>query len=138
MPVNIGDSRLYIMTELETRQITHDHSFVQYLLDYGKITPEEARIYPRKNVITQAVGINPNTEADFFCVRLNDWGSGYLLLCSDGLSNYVDSAAMTKVLYSAPKCEDGSTDLEFAADKLISLANAAGGADNITAVVAQF
>ena len=136
--VNIGDSRLYIMTELETRQITHDHSFVQYLLDYGKITPEEARIYPRKNVITQAVGINPNTEADFFCVRLNDWGSGYLLLCSDGLSNYVDSAAMTKVLYSAPKCEDGSTDLEFAADKLIYLTYAAGGADNITAVVAQF
>ena len=61
-----------------------------------------------------------------------------MLLCSDGLSNYVDAQAMTKVLYGAPKCEDGSTDLGAAADKLISLANAAGGADNITAVVAQF
>lgn len=136
--VNIGDSRLYILTEAESRQITHDHSFVQYLLDYGKITPEEAKTYPRKNVITQAVGINRSAEADFFCVRLSDWGSGYLLLCSDGLSNYVDAQAMTKVLYGAPKCEDGSTDLGAAADKLISLANAAGGADNITAVVAQF
>ena len=136
--VNIGDSRLYIMTEAETRQITHDHSFVQYLLDYGKITPEEAKTYPRKNVITQAVGINPRTEADFFCVRLNYWGNGYLLHCTDGLSNYVTPEQMSKALYSAPKCEDGTTNLDLAADKLISLANAAGGADNITAVIAQF
>ena len=136
--VNIGDSRLYIITEFEVRQITHDHSFVQYLLDYGKITPEEARNYPRKNVITQAVGINPSAEADFFCVKLRDWGSGYLLLCSDGLSNFVDSKHMLEVLYSAPKGADGKTDLDAAASKLIELANAGGGTDNITAVLAQF
>lgn len=136
--VNIGDSRLYIITEFEVRQITHDHSFVQYLLDYGKITPEEARNYPRKNVITQAVGINPSAEADFFCVKLRDWGSGYLLLCSDGLSNFVDSKHMLEVLYSAPKGADGKTDLDAAASKLIELANAGGGTDNITVVLAQF
>lgn len=136
--VNIGDSRLYIVTKHEVRQITHDHSFVQYLLDYGKITAEEAKNYPRKNVITQAVGINENAEADFFCVHLKNWGNGFLLLCTDGLSNYVDSKHILDILYGSPQRDESKTDLQAAADKLIASANESGGTDNITAVLAQF
>lgn len=136
--VNIGDSRLYIVTRQEVRQITHDHSFVQYLLDYGKITPEEAKNYPRKNVITQAVGINETADADFFCVKLREWGNGFLLLCTDGLSNFVDSKHILDILYGSPQRDETKTDLQAAADRLIACANEGGGTDNITAVIAQF
>ena len=136
--VNIGDSRLYVITQNGVRQITHDHSFVQYLIDYGKITPEEAKNYPRKNVITQAVGINENAEADFFCVDLNKHGSGFILLCTDGLSNYVEPKDMMDILYGNPQRPEKETDLEEAAGKLIDIALSGGGADNVTAVLAQF
>lgn len=137
--VNIGDSRLYIITKGKVTQVTHDHSFVQYLLDYGKITPEEARNYPRKNVITQAVGINENAEADFFCVNLKNCGRGFILLCTDGLSNFVDSKTMLDVLYGeSPQVPESKVDLEKAVNKLIAYANSGGGTDNITAVLAQF
>ncbi|MBQ9510362.1 MAG: Stp1/IreP family PP2C-type Ser/Thr phosphatase [Clostridia bacterium] len=136
--VNIGDSRLYVITQNGVRQITHDHSFVQYLIDYGKITPEEAKNYPRKNVITQAVGINENAEADFFCVDLAKHGSGFILLCTDGLSNYVEPKNMMDILYGDPQKSEKDTDLEEAAGKLIDIALNGGGADNVTAVLAQF
>lgn len=136
--INIGDSRLYVITENEVKQITHDHSFVQYLVDYGKITPEEAKNYPRKNVITQAVGINATTDMDFFRVSLKISGHGFILLCSDGLSNYVEPKRILDILYSAPPRDGSKTDLSEAAEKLVTCANNSGGMDNITAVLARF
>ena len=133
--INVGDSRLYIVTKQETKLVTKDHSFVQYLLDNGKITAEEARSYPRKNVITRAVGIADKLDVDFFSAPLAPWGSGYLLLCSDGLSNYTDNQALTDILFA-----DGeeSDDLAKKVETLVSFANAKGGSDNVTAVLSRF
>lgn len=136
--VNIGDSRLYIIRRTGAEQITHDHSFVQYLVDFGKLSAEEAKNYPRKNVITQAVGINENPSADFFCVNLKNRGNGFILLCSDGLSNYVDENVMLDILYGSPQKTEDEINLTEATEQLIEYANTKGGADNITAVLAQF
>ena len=131
--INVGDSRFYIVTEDEAKLVTKDHSFVQYLIDNGKISAEEAKSYPRKNVITRAVGIADKLDVDFFSAPLAPWKSGYLLLCSDGLSNYADNKVLVDVL-----CAKKETELEKKVEKLISFANAKGGSDNITAVVCDF
>lgn len=138
--INIGDSRLYITTKHEALQITKDHSFVQYLIDNGKLTQEEAKYYPRKNVITRAVGINEKVQIDFFYVHLKNWDSGYLLLCTDGLSNYADSKTILNILFgTGPKPRPSpELDLSKKAEQLIAYANSCGGSDNITAVLAKF
>ena len=137
--INIGDSRLYLVTEDEVKLVTKDHSYVQYLIDNGKITPEEAKDYPRRNVITRAVGISAKLDVDFFSAPLEPWGSGYFLLCSDGLSGYMTSKVMLDILYSAlPRKTPPEAELEKRADMLIDYANSKGGADNITAVLAKF
>lgn len=131
--INVGDSRFYIVTEEEAKLVTKDHSFVQYLIDSGKLSEEEARSYPRKNVITRAVGIGDKLDVDFFSTPLAPWGNGYLLLCSDGLSNYTDQKVLIDTLFSKKE-----TSLEKKVEKLISFANAKGGSDNITVVVSDF
>ncbi len=137
--INVGDSRFYIVTEYEARQVSKDHSFVQYLIDNGKITPEEAKSYPRKNVITRAIGVSEKLDVDFFSAPLEPWESGYLLLCSDGLSNYTDGDVLVDILYSetnehlTPEAE-----LTHKAERLIAYANEKGGSDNISAVIAKF
>lgn len=137
--LNIGDSRLYVISKNGADQITHDHSFVQSLIDFGQISSEEAKTYPRKNVITQAVGITSEAAADFFCVDIKKkYGSGYVLLCSDGLSNYVDEQVMFDILYGQTQSSEEEADLSDAAEKLVDFANADGGADNITVVLASF
>ncbi len=128
--INVGDSRFYIVTQEEAKLVTKDHSFVQYLIDNGKLSEEEARSYPRKNVITRAVGISDKLDVDFFSAQLAPWGNCYLLLCSDGLSNYADQKVLIDTLFSKKEAE-----LEKKVEKLISFANAKGGSDNITAVV---
>ncbi len=138
--INVGDSRFYIVTRYEARQVTKDHSFVQYLIDNGKLTPEEARSYPRKNVITRAIGVSEKLDVDFFSSSLEPWEKGYLLLCSDGLSNYADGKILVDILHgSLPKLRI-SPDLELAkkAEMLIVYANEKGGSDNITAVLGKF
>ncbi len=138
--VNIGDSRLYIVTRHEAKQITKDHSFVQLLIEAGQITPEEARTNPRKNVITRAVGIGAKTEVDFFNLNLRKWGSGYILLCTDGLTNYLDDAMLFNVIYPPREKQGLSTEqeLKLKADTLVSLANRAGGSDNISVLLTKF
>ena len=138
---NIGDSRMYISTPKKTVQLSHDHSFVQYLIDTNKITKEEAKSYPRKNVITRAVGIGPQAEVDIFFSDLKQWGDGYLLLCSDGLSNYVSEKDIANTFNRASKIDpgqNGTADLEFAVREFITTANNSGGADNITALTARY
>ena len=138
--INIGDSRLYIVTRYEAKQVTKDHSFVQYLIDNGKLTPDEAKYYPRKNVITRAVGVGEKLDVDFFSAPLEPWESGYLLLCSDGLSNYADNKILVDILYGSMSRSRSSPEIDLSkkADMLIAYANAKGGADNITAVLAKF
>ena len=137
--INIGDSRLYMITRYKTMQISHDHSFVQYLIDSGKLTEEEAKTYPRRNVITRAIGVAEKAEVDFFCTNLSEWDGGYLLLCSDGLSNYTDDKTLFDFIYgSGPKDDETVSDLAAKVTKLISFANNSGGSDNITAVIARF
>ncbi len=138
--INVGDSRLYIVTKYDAYQVTKDHSFVQYLLDNGKLTPEEAQNYPQKNVITRAIGVADKLEVDFFYAPLAPWEHGYLLLCSDGLTNYADNQILVDILHGsmARSRQNPEAELGKKAEMLIAYANAKGGSDNITAVLAQF
>ena len=122
--VNTGDSRLYAAKDGEIRQVTKDHSFVQFLVDSGVINESEAANHPQKNIILKVVGVSESTECDVFNVPEFD----YLLLCSDGLSNVISKEEMLDVLYDGLDC---STKLNI----LINTANERGGADNITAVI---
>lgn len=133
--VNVGDSRLYLYNRGRLTQITRDHSLVQYLLDTGKLTKEEARDYPNRNVITRAVGIERSIESDIFSVdlsRLHD--DACAMLCSDGLSGYVEADEIRSML-SDGIAEDVPYDGDAIASSLVDAANAAGGVDNITVVL---
>jgi protein phosphatase len=127
---NIGDSRLYIVNDTEIKKITRDHSFVQYLVDMGQLTPEEAAKSPHRNIITRAIGSDRTVETDTFSVSLSSGGTRYILLCSDGLTNYVTVEKIHSVLIS-----DATDSLESKVNALVGLANEAGGGDNITALV---
>ena len=128
---NIGDSRAYLIDSEAAIQLTRDHSFVQYLVDIGKLTPEEAKNSTQKNIITRAVGVDKEVSVDVSVLEKAHFEGKMLLLCSDGLSNYVDTPVLTD-LY---KRVDDSEEMARA---LVAVANAAGGSDNITAVVARF
>lgn len=122
---NIGDSALYHVRGNRIRKLTHDHSLVQSLIDAGDLSPEEAVHHPNKNIITRVVGVDEHVEADLSRCTI---ASGYLLLCSDGLSNYLSGPDLAFFLN-----EEG--ELQEKTELLINYANAKGGADNITAVV---
>lgn len=122
---NVGDSRLYHIGKNGISQLTVDHSFVQALLDAGKITPEEARSHPNRNIILRAVGIEKSVECDIIHMDLE---SGFYLICSDGLSNYFEEEKFLKIVNS-------SRTLSEKTEALVEWANESGGADNITAVL---
>ncbi|MBQ3126221.1 MAG: serine/threonine-protein phosphatase [Clostridia bacterium] len=128
--INIGDSRLYALTGQGIRQLSHDHSYVQYLIDLGKLTPEEARTSTNRNIITRAVGTAPALEADIVAVDAGLVGQATFLLCSDGLSGMITDAEMAAIVR-------GADSLDAAVDALIAAANAAGGSDNITVVLCR-
>lgn len=120
-----GDSRAYVLSDGNINQITTDHSMVQDLLSRGKITDEQAAKHPNKNIITRAVGVDKSIEIDFDQIDLDD--NSTLLLCSDGLSNYVTNEEIVDLM------SDGK---HYAfADRLVQKANENGGGDNITVVV---
>lgn len=133
--VNVGDSRLYLYNHGRLTQITRDHSLVQYLLDTGKLTKEEAKDYPNRNVITRAVGIERSIESDIFSVDLSRLhGDACAMLCSDGLSGYVEADDICSML-SSGIAENVPYDGDAMAQSLVDAANAAGGVDNITVVL---
>lgn len=124
--ISLGDSRIYAFTDNELLRVSHDHSFVQTLIDSGQITEEQAKTHPNRNIITKAVGISNDILPDVMCFdRKNVRG---ILLCSDGLCGYVDE----KTIFEVCKNEK---DVNVCAEKLVSFANANGGIDNITVVV---
>lgn len=126
MVSHAGDSRAYIIGE-DIRQITTDHSIVQEMLDRGEITEDEAKHHPIKNYITRALGVKDRISVDF---TTEDFGENdVLFMCSDGLSNMIESETLTELI----KCADEDT-----CKKLIDTANSNGGKDNVTVVVASY
>lgn len=127
--VNIGDSRLYSQTENSLTQISTDHSFVQYLIDKGEITPREAIDHPKKNIILRALGVNERVEGDYF--RIDNYDR--LLLCTDGLTNHVSDDRIAEIMAGGYAANPPS--LKARVERLIAEANEGGGLDNITAVI---
>lgn len=126
---NLGDSRCYLYSSKNgLKQLSTDHSLVNELLRLGKITPEEARNHPEKNVITKTLGISEQTEAEIkvFDITKED----ELLLCTDGLTKFVSDDMIKNVLMS-------TLSLEKKANQLVDMANTAGGTDNITTLIVQ-
>ncbi len=120
-----GDSRAYILRDGTLTQLTRDHSIVQSMIEDGRLTPDEARFHPRKNVITRALGVEESISPDFNVYDLKE--NDILLLCTDGLSNYIEHDMIKEILL-----DDSISD---PCEKLISVSNGNGGGDNITAVV---
>lgn len=120
---HVGDSRAYIVNDT-IKQITKDHSYVQLLVDNGKITLEEAENHPDKNIITRAIGIEGFVDVDVDIVDIKD--EDILLLCTDGLNGYVRD---DDILKTVKEYGDSST------EKLVETANLNGGHDNITVVL---
>jgi protein phosphatase len=124
-----GDSRVYQLREGKLRRITIDHSLVEEYLRQGKITEEEARTFPQKNIILRALGQQRDVEVES---HEHDLRPGDLLmLCSDGLSGMVDDDVMEAILLRSP-------DLPAAARKLLDTANANGGVDNSTVILVRY
>lgn len=124
---NVGDSRLYIVNQ-EMKQITRDHSLVEEMVRLGGLDKETAREHPDKNIITRAVGAEPNIEIDFFEAVLNEQDE--VLLCSDGLTNMIEDEDIRRIMKS-------QRDIAEQVEKLVETANANGGKDNITVVVIE-
>ncbi|MBQ1273369.1 MAG: serine/threonine-protein phosphatase [Aeriscardovia sp.] len=126
---HIGDSRVYLLQDGKLIRLTHDHSYVQYLIDSSLLSEEEAKIHPQKNVVMRVVGdfnINPLPD---ICVRKARAGDR-CLLCSDGLSGSLEDETIKDTLQKI-------TDKELCAQTLVNMALKAGSSDNVTAVVAD-
>ncbi len=123
--VNVGDSRCYLMRNNILQQLTRDHSIVQDMLENGNLSLEQAKLHPKKNLITRAVGVSENIDLDYSVYELSPGDK--LLLCSDGLTNCADESVIQMILGTSPFFE--------LPDKLIKLAKTGGGFDNITVVV---
>ncbi|HVG99121.1 MAG TPA: Stp1/IreP family PP2C-type Ser/Thr phosphatase [Miltoncostaeaceae bacterium] len=126
--VHVGDSRAYLWRDGRLRQLTEDHSVVAELVKRGSITPEDAETHPHRNVITRALGAEPQVVVDTFSEYLRD--GDVVLLCSDGLSSYVSEEDIAGALADAVTLAD-------AAKALVERANRAGGTDNVTVVLAR-
>ena len=123
---HVGDSRAYLLRAGALRQLTDDHTLVNRMVKAGEITPEEADVHPHRNVLTRALGTEPEVDVDEDDVPLID--GDRVLLCSDGLTGMVTEPQIQAILETTP-------DPQEAADRLIKAANRAGGIDNITVVV---
>ena len=123
---NVGDSRTYLFRNGALSRLSVDHSYVQELVNEGILTPEEARVHPRRNIVTRAMGIERAVMVDVFShlVRTGD----RLVLCSDGLVDEVADADIALVLAQ-------HSDPQDTAEALVMVANANGGRDNTTVVV---
>ena len=122
---HVGDSRIYKLNKDGITQITKDHSLAQQMLDSGQITQEEYENYPKKNIITRALGIDENVDIDFDFTEVNE--GDILLLCTDGLNGLLSDNEIFEIY--------NNTDFELLCDEYINAANAKGGYDNVTAVV---
>ncbi|MCC7053907.1 MAG: serine/threonine-protein phosphatase [Gemmatimonadaceae bacterium] len=125
----VGDSRAYIVRDGTARQITKDQSLMQQLIEAGEMTPDQAEVSERRNIILQALGPDSTVRPDFTQQPLA--AGDTLVLCSDGLTTHLRATDIARIV-------SASSDPEDACEHLIAAANAEGGHDNITVVVAQF
>jgi protein phosphatase len=123
---NVGDSRIYLARGGTFRQLSVDHSYVQELVTEGLITEEEARVHPRRNIVTRALGIDDRVAVDSWLIPL--FSGDRFILCSDGLVDEVPTADIAEL--AAQQREP-----QIIADALVALAKRNGGRDNITVVV---
>lgn len=121
---HVGDSRAYLITDGKANQLTRDHSVVQNMLENGEITPDEVEGHPKKHIITRAIGVDSELRVDFCQEQFDE--ETLILLCSDGLTNYVTDAEIVKLT------SEGSY-FEYAG-RLVDLALKNGGGDNVTVV----
>ena len=125
--INVGDSRAYHFTREDVRLITRDHSMVAYMVERGELTQEQAKLHPGKNVITRAVGTEPEVEGDVFTCRLRR--DECILLCSDGLSNEMaDQEMLFEVVHGLSKSD--------CCQRLLHIAKNRGAPDNVTVTLA--
>jgi PPM family protein phosphatase len=124
---HVGDSRAYLYRDGELSQLTHDHTFVQSLIDEGRITTDDARVHPHRNLILKALDGVHEAEPDLF--ELEMLAGDRLLLCSDGVSGVLDDGRLADILST------GSPD--YAAVELVRASLEAGSSDNVTCVVAD-
>lgn len=126
---NLGDSRAYIISNDNITQITEDHSYVEQLLKSGSIKAEEAKVHPKRNEITRALGIPFYIQPDIFDY---DYKAGdILLLCSDGLDKMIEDSVILDIVKE-------ENEAEIMCQKLIDAANSAGGLDNVTVLAVAF
>ncbi len=123
---NVGDSRAYIFSDGELTQVTADHSLAEERMRHGEMTEEEAAVHPQRHILTRALGVSSEVQADMWELELRT--GDRVLLCSDGLSNEVSTEEMAEILGEVD-------DPDEAARRLVDAANEHGGADNITVVI---
>jgi serine/threonine protein phosphatase PrpC len=126
---HVGDSRAYLISEKGTKVITRDHSLVERLRELGQLTDEEVAHHPQRNVLYRAIGQGANLEVDVASHPIPH--DAYMLVCSDGLWGVVPDPEIQRIVLTSPNPQ-------VACEKLVQAANAAGGPDNITAVLIQF
>lgn len=126
--VNVGDSRAYCIDRDGISQLTVDHSVVQMMVARGEVSPERAKTYPGKNLITRAIGTEQQVKCDIFHHKLQR--GDCLLLCSDGLSNIVDEQEILfEVVYGEER--------KHCCQRLLEIAKNRGAPDNVTSVLIQ-
>jgi protein phosphatase len=125
---HVGDSRAYLLRDA-LQQLTEDHTLVQRMVREGKLTPEEAGHHPQRSILTRAVGVEDGLDVDELTLDVHP--GDRILLCTDGLTSMVDDGSIERILAE-------ESDPQSAADRLVQVANAAGGDDNITVLVLDF
>ncbi len=129
--LNVGDSRFYTVDGYDILQVSKDHSYIQYLVDTGEITSEEAKTSKERNLITRAVGIREDVEPDIdtFPLSASEVLDTHILLCSDGLSGVVSEEKCYAII------RDMTLTVKEKVERLIETAKENGSTDNITAVL---
>jgi len=124
---NVGDSRAYLIRNNTINQLTEDHTLVSTLVRMGKITKEEAKIHPRRNVITNALGVNERVES--YIKSTNIRKSDYILLCTDGLTDMLDDEEIRAIVVSK------NNSIDEKCKTLVRRANERDGKDNVTVIL---
>ncbi len=128
MFINVGDSRAYHLSRSGITRVTRDHSLVEMMVQQGRLTPEQAKKYPGKNLITRAVGTEDHVLGDCYQTELQE--GDFILLCSDGLSNLLsDMELLFEVVHGADKSS--------CCQRLMKIALSRGAPDNVTVVLIQ-
>jgi protein phosphatase len=124
---HVGDSRCYLVRDYSIQQISRDHSWVAEEVAAGRMTPEQARVNPRRNIITRALGLRPDVDVDVYESPIEPGDT--VVICSDGLHGLVSEDDIVSYVRRLPPAD--------AVDALVRLANQRGGPDNISVVVAR-